>query len=185
MPKANQRRRGLSVHGPAGLDRLAERVAGTLTTAGITLATAESCTGGLIGGALTEVAGSSDWYLGGVITYSNVSKRDLIRVRGKTLKRFGAVSREVAVDMAAGVRERFGSDIAVSVTGIAGPGGAVPGKPVGRVWIGVTTPFGAGATEHTFQGDRATVRRAAVRAALLTVIAWASATAALESGKTS
>lgn len=185
MPKAKERGGARSGPRPPDLDRLAERVAGTLAPAGMTLATAESCTGGLIGGALTEVAGSSDWYLGGVVTYSNASKRDLIRVRGKTLKRFGAVSRNVAVEMAAGVRERFGSDIAVSVTGVAGPGGAVPGKPVGRVWIGVATPFGAGATEHTFRGDRATVRRAAVRAALLTVIAWASATAALESGKTS
>lgn len=159
------------------IGELVERVAVLLQPHGLTLVTAESCTGGLVSAALTALPGSSDWYLGGMITYSNASKRELLGVNSASLERHGAVSAVVALEMACGARERFSATVAVSVTGIAGPGGAVEGKPVGRVWIGVATPYGSGATRHTFPGDRSEVRSAAVRAALLSVIAWAGAAA--------
>ncbi len=161
------------------IESLVERVAVVLESSGLTLATAESCTGGLISAALTSRPGSSDWYIGGVVTYSNESKRELLGVDADSLRRFGAVSRTVATEMARGARERVGADLAVSVTGIAGPSGAVPGKPVGTVWIGIAAPAGSGATQLTFSGDRAAIRSAAVRAALLAVIAWAGAAPAL------
>ena len=104
---------------------------------GLKLAVAESCTGGLVGERLTNIPGSSDVFLGGVIAYHNDVKRKLLGVRAEDMERFGAVSEEVALQMAAGVRERLGADVGVSVTGIAGPGGGTPEKPVGLVWIAI------------------------------------------------
>ncbi len=116
--------------------------------------------------ALTSVAGSSEVVWGSVVSYSNDVKTARLGVSPETLETKGAVSEETACQMADGVRAALGVDVAVSVTGIAGPGGAVPGKPVGTVWIGVASDAGTHAALHRFDGDREDVRRAAVDAAL-------------------
>jgi nicotinamide-nucleotide amidase len=134
----------------------------------LTLATAESCTGGLIAAALTEVAGSSDVVERGFVTYSNNAKMELLGVRKATLERHGAVSELVAREMAEGARRRARVDLAVSVTGIAGPGGATATKPVGLVHIACARS--GRITLHRraiFKGNRAAIRRQAVRMALL------------------
>jgi nicotinamide-nucleotide amidase len=129
------------------------------------LAVAESCTGGMLGERLTSIPGSSDVFLGGVIAYHNDVKKELLGVPAEDLERYGAVSEEVALRMAARVRERIGADIGVSVTGIAGPGGGTPEKPVGLVWIAV---HGSDAKARRFHmvGDRAEIRQRATQAAL-------------------
>jgi len=132
------------------------------------LATAESCTGGLIAGALTAIAGSSDVVEGGLVTYSNASKTLLLGVRADLIERVGAVSAEVARAMADGALARLpGADLAISVTGIAGPGGATPGKPVGLVHFGLARRDGTvECHQEVFPGDRDAVRRSAVLQAL-------------------
>ena len=130
------------------------------------LSTAESCTGGLIGGTLTAVAGSSDAVEGGIISYSNAVKEHLLDVSADDLASVGAVSSEVAASMAIGSRNACKSDIAVSVTGIAGPGGAVEGKSVGTVWFGLATKQGSSTFVRHFKGDRAQVRSQTVSFAL-------------------
>lgn len=116
---------------------LPRQLADALLARHLTLATAESCTGGLIGGTLTSVPGSSAWYLGGVVAYDNRIKTALLGVLPATLSRHGAVSPQTARAMAQGILERTGADLAVSVTGIAGPSGGTPSKPVGLVYIGL------------------------------------------------
>lgn len=118
-------------------DRLEAVIGSMLLERGLTLSVAESCTGGLIGDRLTDVAGSSDYFKGGVVTYGNLSKMDLLGVDRESLRVHGAVSREVAEEMAAGCRSLLKTDISLSVTGIAGPTGGTPEKPVGTVWIGL------------------------------------------------
>lgn len=137
-----------------------------LAARGWHLATAESCTGGLVGAAVTAVPGSSAWYLGGVVSYADRAKRDLLGVAAATLRRHGAVSAETAAAMAEGARVRLGADIAVAVTGIAGPDGGSPGKPVGLVWFALATAEGVATWSTHTDGDRAAVRAAAVAAAL-------------------
>lgn len=140
---------------------------------GLTVATAESCTGGMVGAALTDVAGSSDVYERGVITYSNAAKQALLGVRAETLAAHGAVSEEVAQEMAAGLRAAAPVDIAVSVTGIAGPGGSEH-KPEGRVCFGLATARGV-ATETVEFGALGRSRvRAAARDHALGLIAEAA-----------
>ncbi len=130
------------------------------------IATAESCTGGLIAGALTEIPGSSDVVDCGFVTYSNAAKSAMLGVPEAVLAAHGAVSAEVVRAMAAGARARAGVDMAVSVSGVAGPGGGSADKPVGTVWFGLATPAGVQASRQLFPGDRAAVRRATVAQAL-------------------
>jgi nicotinamide-nucleotide amidase len=129
------------------------------------LAVAESCTGGLLGERLTNIPGSSDVFLGGVIAYHNDVKKGLLGVSAEVMKRHGAVSEEVALQMAAGVRERTGADVGVSVTGIAGPGGGTPEKPVGLIWIAIHS-LDAKARRFHVVGDRTEIRQRAAQAAL-------------------
>ena len=134
---------------------------------GMTLATAESCTGGLIAAALTAIAGSSSVVMAGFVTYANGAKQKMVGVQAESLAQYGAVSAEVAREMAEGACERAGVSLALSCTGIAGPGGATPGKPVGLVFIGCARQGAATLVErHVFPGDRAAVRAATVAAAL-------------------
>lgn len=133
---------------------------------GKSLATAESCTGGLVGGALTAVAGASSVYKGGVVSYQNEIKQRLLGVDAAVLRAFGAISAQVAMDMAAGARKALNADYAVSVTGLAGPGGDEFGNPVGTVFIGFADEDGAVAEKFLFSGDRDAVRSQAVDAAL-------------------
>ena len=131
----------------------------------LNLAVAESYTGGMLGERITSVPGSSDVFLGGVIAYHNDIKKTLLGVRAEDLERYGAVSEEVALQMAAGVRERTGADVGVSVTGIAGPGGGTPEKPVGLVWIAIHFSDTKARRFHVV-GDRAEIRQRAAQAAL-------------------
>jgi nicotinamide-nucleotide amidase len=132
-----------------------------------TLALAESCTGGLLAGRLTDVAGSSDYFFGSAVTYANSAKNDLVGVAASTLERFGAVSEETAREMALGARRRFGSSIGLSVTGIAGPGGGTPEKPVGTVHFALDDADGTRLHRKLLvPGDRALVRRWSTSAAL-------------------
>ena len=133
---------------------------------GLTLATAESCTGGLIAAALTAIAGSSSVVMAGFVTYANDAKHKMVGVRQESLAEHGAVSAEVAREMAEGARARAGVSLALSCTGIAGPGGATPGKPVGLVFIACAREGAATLVErHVLPGDRAAVRAATVAAA--------------------
>lgn len=142
------------------------RVGGLLRRRGWTLALAESCTGGLVGHRVTNVPGSSDYFLGGVVAYANEAKERLLHVRHETLERYGAVSRETALEMAEGARQAFGADVGVAVTGIAGPGGGLPEKPVGLTWIAVSTRQMEVAESHTFSGERLAIKQQASEAAL-------------------
>lgn len=144
----------------------ARDVIGLACEAGVTIGTAESCTGGLISGSLTAIPGSSTPVMGGITSYACSVKRDVLSVSQATLDAVGAVSSECAEQMAAGARRVLSCDVAVAVTGIAGPGGAVPGKPVGTVWFGLSTPAGTRTQLRTFDGDRAHVRAQTVLSAL-------------------
>lgn len=149
-------------------ETLADAVGDLLKRSRTTLAVAESCTGGLLGKMLTDRAGSSAYFLGGVITYADKAKHDLVGVGADLLEQFGAVSEPVARAMAAGVKQRFGSDFALSITGIAGPGGATPQKPVGLVYIGVAARDTVTSREFLFGADqpREAIRERAARSAL-------------------
>lgn len=150
----------------ATLDQARDLLA-ALEARGLTLATAESCTGGLIAAALTSIAGSSSVVMAGFVTYSNAAKARMVGVGEATLAAHGAVSEPVAREMAEGALTRAQVDIALSCTGIAGPGGATPGKPVGLVFIGCARRGAPTTVErHVFPGDRTAVRAATVAAAL-------------------
>ena len=131
----------------------------------LTLATAESCTGGLLGHLITNVSGSSDYYLGGFVAYANQAKADLLGVQLETLEQHGAVSRETVLEMARGVRLAFDAHLGISVSGIAGPGGGTAEKPVGLVWIGLSARRTDRAYEHHFSGDRLSVKEQSAQAA--------------------
>ena len=152
---------------PSATSAEIEKLATLLLTKQWRLVTAESCTGGLIATALTAIAGSSSVVMAGFVTYANDAKQRMVGVRAESLAQYGAVSAEVAREMAEGARERAGVSLALSCTGIAGPGGATPGKPVGLVFIGCARKGAATQVErHVFPGDRAAVRAATVAAAL-------------------
>lgn len=133
---------------------------------GIRLATAESCTGGLLGHRLTNVPGSSEYYLGGVTAYAYEAKVRLLGVRWESLEKYGAVSREVALEMAHGIGQALGADIALSITGIAGPGGGMPDKPVGLTWIAISAVSIAEAWRFVFQGNRLENKEQSAQAAM-------------------
>jgi len=133
---------------------------------GFKLVTAESCTGGLIGSRITDVPGSSEYYLGGVVSYAYEVKVTLLDVSWDTLNTYGAVSRETVLEMARGARNRLGGDIAISVSGVAGPDGGTPEKPVGTTWIGLVTKEVELATEFRFSGNRKQNKSSAADAAL-------------------
>ncbi len=138
-------------------------IGAALTHHHLTAATAESCTGGLLGHILTSVSGSSGYYLGGVIAYSNEVKEALLGVRHETLLAHGAVSHETAREMAAGIRRRLGADIGLATTGIAGPTGGTAEKPVGLVYIGISTAEKTESYECHFKGGRAAVKESTVK----------------------
>lgn len=145
---------------------LEELVGRELKVRGLTLAVAESCTGGLIGHRLTNVAGSSDYFLGGVVSYSNAAKQDLLRVPADVLAQKGAVSPETARDMAKGVRESFHADVGLAVTGIAGPSGGSAAKPVGTVYIGLSGSEGEDVWHYQFYGNRSQIKTLTAETAL-------------------
>ncbi len=148
-----------------------ELLAKELLARGWKLAVAESCTGGGLGARITDVPGSSAYFLGGIIAYDNRVKRDMLGVPDAVFVESGAVSRPSAEAMAAGCLRRFGADVAVSITGIAGPEGGTPDKPVGLVYFAATTGSSELSEERHFSGDRASVRRQAVEAALRLALA--------------
>ena len=145
---------------------VAEKLVELLKARGLKCATAESCTGGGVGSAITAVSGSSAVYLGGVVSYANEVKHGVLGVSEDTLATVGAVSSETAAQMAEGVRRLVGADLAVSVTGIAGPDGGSVDKPVGLVWFGLASAAGTRTEKAIFAGDRARVREQAVVHAL-------------------
>lgn len=130
------------------------------------LALGESCTGGLLGHRLTNVPGSSDYFLGSVVAYSNSVKERVLGVRPETLRDQGAVSRETALEMARGARSLLGADLGLAVTGIAGPGGALLGKPVGLTWVALASAHQEAAREFTWQGDRLSNKSQSAQAGL-------------------
>jgi PncC family amidohydrolase len=145
---------------------LAEVVLARARAAGWTIATAESCTGGLLGAAITEVPGASCAYLGGAVVYADEMKSTILGVDPELVRTFGAVSDAVAIGMASGARHVSGADVAIAVTGVAGPGGGSEGKPVGTVWFGLAGHSGVRAEMRRFPGDREAVRDRAVLTAL-------------------
>lgn len=149
-----------------------EAVVKHLKKEGLTLATAESCTGGLIGKRITDVSGASEVYLGGCVTYANSAKEDLIGVSRESLEKYGAVSEQVAREMARGVRLALGADIGISTTGIAGPGGGTPEKPVGTVYVGISTAAGESVKKLSLSAmkSREYIRNVSVNHALYAVL---------------
>lgn len=148
------------------MDDTVEELAEKLKTRGWWLATAESCTGGLIGHTLTSVPGSSAWYVGGVVAYANRVKQEVLGVAAADLEQFGAVSREVAEAMAIGAARVFGVQAAIAVSGVAGPSGGTPDKPVGTVWVCWKAGTVLRASRFQFSGDRASVKAQSALAAL-------------------
>lgn len=146
---------------------LAEEIGQALRAKKKTLAVAESCTGGKLGDMLTEIPGSSDYFLGGVISYSNDAKANLLGVDRETLKAKGAVSEEVALQMAAGARRALGADVGVGVTGVAGPGGSTATKPIGLVYIAVSSSEASVCRRNLFKGSRSSIKRQSAEKALV------------------
>ena len=158
-----------------GLVSLAEQLQGICLGRGVTIALAESCTGGLVAATITSVPGSSGYFLGGVVSYSNEAKEAFLDVPAAALAAHGAVSAQVAKAMAVGARARFASSLAVSVTGIAGPDGGSDEKPVGLTYVALAKGDAADVRRFAFGGDRAANREAGTRAALEWLIEAAEA----------
>jgi PncC family amidohydrolase len=149
---------------------LAQIVGERLLTRNLKLAVAESCTGGLVSHLITNVPGSSLYFTGGVVAYAYEAKVALLHVSWDTLRQHGAVSRETVIEMARGVRTALSTDIGLSVSGIAGPGGGLPEKPVGTTWIGLSARNGDWARSFTWEGDRSFNKEASAQAALQFVL---------------
>jgi PncC family amidohydrolase len=145
---------------------MAERLQGLCLGRALTVALAESCTGGLVAAAITEVPGSSGYFLGGVVSYADSAKEALLGVPDGVLAAHGAVSAQAAVAMAAGARARFGAAVAVSITGVAGPDGGSDSKPVGLTYVGIADAAGTDVRRFTFAHDREGNREAAAQEAL-------------------
>jgi PncC family amidohydrolase len=158
--------------------QMAERLQGICLGVGLTVATAESCTGGRVCDALTDVSGSSGYVLGGVVAYADVVKEALLGVPAIVIRQHGAVSAQAARAMAVGARALFGVDLAVAITGIAGPSGAMPGKPVGLAYVAVADPAGIEIRRFAWSGDREANKASSARAALELLLERASAIAA-------
>jgi nicotinamide-nucleotide amidase len=161
----------------ADLARLARHAGERLRAARLRVALAESCTGGWVAKALTDIAGSSQWFERGYVTYSNAAKQEALGVRAATLATHGAVSGPTVSEMAAGALRASGADIAVAISGVAGPDGGTPDKPVGLVWFGVAwRADGIEGSEEgrRYTGDREAIRRAAVAHALELIVATAT-----------
>jgi len=157
---------------------LAVRVGTRCTALGLRIATVESCTGGLIGHLVTEVPGSSAYYVGGFVTYSDELKREVVGVPHDVLAAHGAVSAQVAMAMATGGRLRTGADLVVSVTGIAGPDGGTPSKPVGLTYVAVADGIGVAVRRHTWSGERSENKRRSAVAGLELLLERIEATGA-------
>lgn len=151
--------------------QLAQQLGQTLQQKGWQVTCAESCTGGGIGYAITSISGSSSWFKSGFITYSNQAKQKLIGVLPSTLQRYGAVSAQTVEEMARGAAQVAGAQLALAVSGIAGPDGGSPQKPVGTVWFGFAAGGKLYSEQHLFPGDRQQIRAAAVDYALQRAIA--------------
>lgn len=159
---------------------LEKKIGELLKSRQMKLVMAESCTGGLVGNLITNIPGSSDYYLGSVTAYAYEAKEALLGVKHETLIKYGAVSRETVLEMASGVRKSLAggfpldSIIGVSISGIAGPGGGLPGKPVGTVWLGMSTTDGDWAWCYHWDGDRIQNKRSAARTALKLIESYLS-----------
>jgi PncC family amidohydrolase len=164
---------------------LAGRLQEICLAKGLTVGVAESCTGGRIGDALTDIAGSSGYFRGGVVVYADALKADILGVPTGLIAQHGAVSAQVARAMASGVRERLAVDLGAAVTGIAGPSGAAPGKPVGLTYVGVADADGIEIRRFTWPGDRAANKAASARATLELLVERAAAIAARDTPETS
>ena len=151
---------------PGALVALAERLQGICLGRGLTVALAESCTGGLVAASITEVAGSSGYFLGGIVSYANRAKEAFLDVPAAALAAHGAVSAQVARAMAVGAKGRFGAAIAASITGIAGPDGGSVEKPVGLVYVALARAAGVDVRRLQLTGDRQAIRHGAALAAL-------------------
>src|SRR5437762_12763908 len=151
---------------------LSQQVGNLLNNAGMTLAVAESCTGGLLGSWLTAVPGSSTYFLGGVISYADAVKVSLLEVPAEVIREKGAVSAESAIAMAQGARHIVGEDLGVSITGIAGPEGGTEAKPVGTTYMALAGPSLERVEHRVWQGDRATNREESVRLALQMIVQY-------------
>ena len=147
-------------------EKLEVTIGRVLHQRGLKLAVAESCSGGLLADHITDVPGSSDYFVGGVVAYAYEAKVALVHVSWDTLRLHGAVSRETAVEMARGVRTSLGADIGVSITGIAGPAGGLPEKPVGTTWIGFSARDGDWARKFVWKGDRRSNKEASAQAGM-------------------
>jgi PncC family amidohydrolase len=154
----------------APLVDLARQIQQVMLAKNLTLATAESCTGGLIAYLLTEIAGSSDYFVGGIVSYSNGLKERELGVRDATLEQFGAVSEQTCVEMAQGALRHYLADVGVSVTGIAGPGGGSQSKPVGLTYVGVADQSGHEVRRFVWDGDRHANKVRSAEAALTLVL---------------
>jgi PncC family amidohydrolase len=162
---------------PDSLEVLAERLQGICLGASLTIATAESCTGGLVANAITDIAGSSNYFRGAVVAYADEAKSALLEVPADVLAAHGAVSAQVARAMATGARARFGVDLAASVTGIAGPGGGSDAKPVGLTYVAVADASDVVVQRFVWRGDRLDNKRASAAAALEMLVDRAAASA--------